>query len=168
MTKIISITFAMVACCLTLSAQPLQSSVRPKIQNIAARLKKENVLHLGAPVGITGELETRNKYYRLFQKLGAKATNDELVTLTNDKSKIIVLYAFNVLSARGYPGLKEIFLQHVNDTADFWMSGGCTGVIGKVNSHVLRLLNPEYFPDGKAPLSQMEYDKYLAMIDRKL
>jgi hypothetical protein len=167
MTRTILMMIAFVAAsCLTVYAQPSQTSLRPKVQTIVSRLKKENVLHLGAPVGFAGKPETNNRYYKLYKRLNAKATNEELETLTNDSSKVIVLYAFDILSSRGYSGLKDIFVKHVSDTTDVWMAGGCTGSVGKVNSHMLGYLNPKYYPNDKALLTKTEYDNYLALIDK--
>ena len=123
-------------------------------------------MHFGAPVGDAGIPETNNKYYKLYIRLNAKATNEELVTLTNDSSKVIVLYAFDILSSRGYSGLKDIFISHVSDTTDVWMAAGCTGSVSKVNLYMLGYLNPKYYPTDKALLTQMEYDNYLALIDK--
>jgi hypothetical protein len=35
--------------------------------------------------------EASNKYYKRYKRLDVKATNEELITLTNDSSKVIVL-----------------------------------------------------------------------------
>ena len=151
MTKTISIIIAFVTLSwLTVAGQQPQTTLRPTIQTIISRLKKENVLHLGAPVGFAGIPETKNKYYKLYKKLNTKATNEELVTLTHESSKVIVLYAFDILSSRGYSGLKDIFLNHVSDTTVVWMAGGCTGSVGKVNSYMLvkklQSMTPELGP----------------------
>src|SRR5260370_1027980 len=79
--------------CSTIIAQTKQYDVRPDVQNIVSALKKESTLHLGAPVGFAGIPETKNKYYKLYQKLSTEATDEELVSLTSDNSKTIVLYS---------------------------------------------------------------------------
>ena len=151
---------------LTLFAQKSDNSLRTNIQTIVWKLKKENILHLGAPVGEAGKPETNNKYYKLYKRLAAKAVTEELVSLTNDSSRLIVLYAFNILSSRGYSGLKDIFLQHVSDTTEIWIAGGCTGAVVKVNSYMLSYLNPKYYQSSKVFLTKEEYDMYLALVDK--
>lgn len=149
-----------------LAAQTSQTPLRPKIRAIVNRLNKEKVLHIGGPVGVDGRPETANKYYKLYQQLGAKATDNELVSLTADSSSVIVLYAFNILSGRGYFGLKEIFLNHVNDITEVWIAGGCTGSLSKVNAFMLECLNPKFYPLDKPVMTKAEYDNYLAVFDK--
>ena len=164
--KSIWLTVAYVALSwLTVDGQQSQTTLRPKIESIVSRLKTENGLHLGAPVGYAGKPETDNKYYKLYKRLSTKAKDEELVHLTNDNSKVIVLYAFDILSSRGYPGLKDVFLDHLNDTANVWIAGGCTGVIAKVNSYMLSYLDPQFYPPGKSFLTKSEYEDYLNLVD---
>ena len=145
--------------CLAVVGQTTVNGMRPKIQKITAKLRRESVLHLGSPVGFAGIPETNNKYYKLYQKLNSQAKDNELVTLINDESKTIVLYSFLILYSRHYNGLKEIFLQKIKDTSEVWVAGGCTGSITRVNLFMLRQLNPAYIQQPY--LSQKEYDKYM-------
>jgi hypothetical protein len=147
--------------CFTMAAQPILTPIRPGIQNIVSELKKEKTLHLGAAVGYAGIRETNNKYYKLYKKLKAKATDEELLSLTSDHSKTIVLYSFLVLYSRNYNGLKEVFLKNSKDTSDIWIAGGCTGVVDKVNTFMLRQLNPANMDSRQPYLTQEEYDNYL-------
>ncbi len=147
--------------CLTILGQTTQNDIRPSIQRIASKLKNETTLHLGAPVGFAGIPATNNKYYKLYQKLGVIATDKELVSLTNDNSKTIVLYSFLVLYSRNYHDLKEVFLKNIKDTSEVWIAGGCTGSLDKVNTFMLRQLNPAYADSRQTYLTQNEYDKYM-------
>ena len=147
--------------CLTVIGQTTQNDIRPGIQRIVSKLRKETTLHLGAPVGFTGISETNNKYYKLYQKLSSKATDKELVTLTNDNSKTVVLYSFLILYSRNYSDLKEVFLKNIKDTSDVWIAGGCTGSIARVNTFMLKHLNPAYMDSRQPYLTQEEYDKYI-------
>jgi hypothetical protein len=141
---------------LTINAQV---TIRTNILNIATKLQKDDYVHFGYPVGFAGIPETNNKYYKLYKKLEAKATTQELVELTKNKSALIVVYAFDILQQRNYDGLKNIFLQHVNDTAWFWTASGCTGALDRVNWFMLGRLKPI---DGIAgnSLTKLEYDLY--------
>jgi hypothetical protein len=157
---VISLTLLLMFC-LTVAAQPTPTNIRPGIQNIVSELKKEKTLHLGSAVGYAGIRETNNKYYKLYQKFKAKATDEELLSLTSDNSKTIVLYSFLVLYSRNYNGLKEVFLKNIKDTSYIWIAGGCTGVLDKVNTFMLRQLNPAYMDSRQPYLTQEEYDNYL-------
>jgi hypothetical protein len=147
-------------------AQSRQIDIRPKIQNIVIKLQNESTLHLGSPVGFSGIAETNNKYYKLYKKLEANSTDKELIFLTKNQHKTIVLYSFLILQTRNYPQLKDIFLTHVNDTADVWIAGGCTGTIDKVNSFMLRQLNPGLVDKEGPYLTKSDYDHYLTLTSK--
>jgi hypothetical protein len=136
-----------------------QSSIRPNILHITNKLRKDNQVHFGYPVGFAGKLETGNKYYKLYKRLKAKVTEQELLELAKAKSALLVVYAFDILQERNYEGLKNIFLDHVNDTTWFWTAGGCTGFTDRVNWFMLSRLKPL---DGTATnrLTKSEYDLY--------
>ena len=144
---------------LTLSAQTTQNILRPKIERLCNKLRKEDEVHFGYRVGIAAEPELNNKYYKLYLKLKDKATDEELVLLTKDTSKCIVVYSFDILWQRQYSSLKDIFIQHQNDTTFFWTAGGCTGMLDRVNWFMLRRLNP-YFEGGKKHLTKEDFDLY--------
>lgn len=152
--------FAFIFCFQSVGQSP-SVDTRPSIQRIVTKLSKEKTLHLGAPVGFAGIPEKNNKYYKLYQKLSSKATDKELVTLTNDNSKTVVLYSFLILYSRNYSDLKQVFLKNIKDTSDVWIAGGCTGSIARVNTFMLRQLNPAYMDSRQPYLSQEEYDKYI-------
>lgn len=123
------------------AAQNTQVHIRPGIARMAAKLEKDKMLHFGAPVGFAGKRETNNKYYRLYQKLKNKATNEELVALTQHNTSVPkLIYSFEILYHRKYAGLKNIFLEHINDTTWYWTAGGCTGVLNRVNLFMFRLM----------------------------
>ena len=143
---------------LTIGANDSVNNIRRQIQSFVDKLQKDNQVHFGYPVGYSGKRETKNKYYKLFKRLESKATIEELVELTNYKSPVIVVYAFEILKSRNYQGLKNIFLSHPNDTAWYWTAGGCTGVLNRVNWFMLRRLRP--IADQKNSLTNAEYDLF--------
>lgn len=151
--------------CLQSVGQSTQVDIRPNIQRLVTKLSKEQTLHLGAPVGFAGIPETNNKYYKLYQKLSSKATDKELVALTNDNSKTVVLYSFLILYSRNYADLKEVFLKNIKDTSDVWIAGGCTGSIARVNTFMLRQLNPAFMDSRQPYLTQEEYDRYIKELE---
>lgn len=136
-----------------------QLSVRASVLNITNKLQKDNQVHFGYPVGFAGEPEHDNKYYKLYKRLKAKATTQELVALTKSTSALVVVYAFDILQERNYEGLKSIFLDHVNDTTWFWTAGGCTGFVDRVNWFMLKRLKPADSMETNG-LTKSEYDLY--------
>ena len=152
-------TLLLLACFVaTLSAQTTE--VRPSITNITNKLRKENQVHFGYPVGFAGTPETNNKYYKAYLKLKDKATDDELVKLTNDTSECIVVYSFDILWQRQHSSLKTIFLDHQNDTTFFWTAAGCTGMLDRINWFMLRRLSPNHNDESKKHLTKEEFDLY--------
>ncbi len=152
---------------LTINAKPNQHDIRPKISRIVDKLKKDNYVHFGYAVGYGAVRETKNKYYKLYLKLKAKATNDELVSLTKDSSKNIVVYSFAILHSRDYENLKSIFINHISDTTFYWTAGGCTGFIERVNWYMLRQLKPTDKDDNKNYLTTKEYDEYCSKFKKQ-
>ena len=140
--KVNLFAFALGFSTLKANAQTIQTIIRPIISNIAYKLQKDNYVHFGYPVGFSGKPERNNKYFKLYKRLNAKAKDLELVELTKSKSEVIVVYAFDVLRSRNYEGLKNIFLEHVNDTTWFWTAGGCTGFVDRINWFMIRRLKP--------------------------
>jgi hypothetical protein len=152
---------------LTIDAEAHQIDIRPRITKIVNKLKKDDYVHFGYAVGYGAVRETKNKYYRLYLKLKAKATNDELFLLTKSSSKNIVIYSFAALHSRGYENLKSIFINHVDDTTFYWTAGGCTGFIERVNWHMLRELKPGKNGIDKNYLTNQEYDMYCAKFKKE-
>ena len=148
--------------CSTVEAQNIQTEIRPKIKSIVSDLRKTNTIHLGLPVGISGYRDTSNEYYKLYQRLAKEAIDYELVLLTGDSSETIVMYSFLSLYSRNYCGLKEIFVSHIKDETLVRTAGGCTGSIDRINSRMLKLLNPEY--SKYQYLTQKEYDQFFNQI----
>lgn len=142
-----------------------QSGIRTNILNIAEKLQKDNQVHFGYPVGIAGKPETSNKFFKLYKRLKAKATDQELVELTRSKSALVVVYAFDILQERKYEELTNVFLDHANDTTWFWTASGCTGFVDRVNWFMLRRLKPT---DGNTTsLTKVDYDMYCSRFKKE-
>ena len=154
-----SLIFASSFLTATTFANSNDTTLRPRINRIVEKLKKDNYVHFGYAVGFSGERETKNKYYKRYQQLSRKATNEELVALTQNNSKNIVVYSFAILQARNFENLKSIFIQHINDTTFFWTAGGCTGFTERVNQFMLGRLKP-FDLAVKNYLTKQEYDNY--------
>ena len=136
-----------------------QTDIRPKILNIVQKLQKDNQVHFGYPVGYAGKPETNNKYYKLYKRLKSKATTKELVELTQSKSALTKVYAFDILQSRNYSNLKSIFIDNLSDTTWYWTASGCTGFVDRVNWFMLRRLKPiDSLPVNS--LTKDEFDLY--------
>ena len=145
---------------LPLSAQTNKIVLRPKIDNLVSKLRQEDEVHFGYPVGYAGRPETNNKHYKQYLKLKDQAKDEELVLLTQDTSKCIVVYSYDILWRRQYPNLKSIFLQHQNDTTFFWTASGCTGSLCRVNWFMLWKLRPSEKEGVNSNLTKEEYEIY--------
>ena len=142
-----------------------QTVIRSNILKITERLQQDDQVHFGYPVGFSGKPEINNKYYKLYKRLKAKATTEELVALNKHRSPIIVVYAFDILQSRNYEGLKTIFLDHVSDTTWYWTASGCTGSLNRVNWFMLRRLKPTN--DEKRSMTRSEYDLYCSKFEEE-
>ena len=146
--------------CMSLRAERDKDTLRQRIRTIVEKLRSEKEVHFGNPVGFAGRRETNNKYYRKYLKLQKRASDRELLALTNDNSKEIVIYAVTILHSRQYTDLKAIFFEHQNDTAWYWTASGCTGVLNRVNWYMLRLLRPDQGSNSKNSMTKDEYNLY--------
>lgn len=140
--------------------QEVIHDIRPGIDRIVKKLSKEPIMHLGFPEGMGGKLATKNKFYKLFQKLSNRATDPELLALTDHRSKIIVAYSYLILHTRNHKDLKKIFLKYINDSTRVGVAGGCTGSSQQLNLFLLDILNPAYYDSRLPYLKQEEYDNY--------
>src|SRR5436305_7843741 len=83
------------------------------LSEIIKDIAKENVL-MGPMVGIAG---VRPRQWERYETMQSKATDKELLELTNDTNKVVRSYAFHALAERGTTDLFPIVLQHLSDTA---------------------------------------------------
>lgn len=134
------------------------------IVRLAVKLEMSDGLHLGARVGYLLKPETGNKYYRAFQQLNRRATEAELVALAESKSALVKGYAAYALFPRNSPSLKAVFLKNQKDTTWTWESGGCTGVIDRMNHYLLRLLAPRPGVVSAMTFTREEFDVYDKLI----
>jgi len=93
------------------------------INEITIEIAKTNVL-MGGAVGIAGE---RPKQWDRYEFLRLKATDRELLALTNDTNAVVRCYAFQALATRSKTDLFSIVVQHLSDTACVHTLYGCLG-----------------------------------------
>lgn len=87
------------------------------------------------------------------------ASMDDLVYLTNHKIPTIRCYAFIGLMTKNYPKLKDIFLEHLKDTAVVQTRYDCVGERETVMKFMLEYFHPRSL-QSKIKFNQNEFDKY--------
>lgn len=103
-----------------------------------------------------------------FHNLLKVASAEDLVFLTNHKAPVLRCYAFYGLELKKYPEVKEIFYDHLKDTAVVHSVYGCIGSYRTVMEIMLAEFHPAT-KQNKFRFSRAEYDKFerIAEIYRK-
>ena len=136
--------------------------VSDSLQPIVDSLIGFGVVH-DAAIGYSGEETT---VYKHFKKLQAKATDKELINLTDHDSATVRAYAYWALAKRKNPEVKNILTRHINDTTEFWFVSGCSPDLEKVNKFYLDLVNPEYYTPDCIKLTSQEMKKFSKIIEK--
>lgn len=106
------------------------------INEITREIAKTNVL-MGGAVGIAGE---RPKQWDRYEILRSKATDRELLALTNDTNVVVRCYAFQALATRSKTDLFSIVVQHLSDTTTVHTLYGCLGGSQKAGDFFLETI----------------------------
>lgn len=106
------------------------------IREIVRGIVKTNVL-MGSAVGVAAE---RPKQWDRYEALRSKATDKELLTLTNDMNGVVRCYAFQALTEKKTTDLFPVALQHLSDTATVHTLYGCLGGSQKVGDFFLETI----------------------------
>lgn len=144
-----------------------EAEVRSSILRVIDKLRSEDRMHIGNPVGYAGIPETGNQYYKLYLRLKSNASNSELLQLVKDSSDIIKLYSFMILADRGDSSVRGIFLENIENASCVWIASGCTGVVNQVNHFMLSCLRPD-LPASPKVFTMQEFRAYAKAIDMKL
>lgn len=104
------------------------------ISEIVKDIAKTNVL-MGSAVGIAGN---RSEQWDRYEVLRSKATDDELLSLTNDTNTVVRCYAFQALAEKNYVDVSPVVIRHLSDTATVHTLFGCLGGSEKVGDFMLR------------------------------
>lgn len=91
------------------------------LKMLVADIAKTNVL-MGGAVGIDGG---RPEQWSRFDLLRAKATDQELIALTDDTNAVVRCYAFQALAEKNYVDVYPIVICHLSDTATVRTYNGC-------------------------------------------
>jgi hypothetical protein len=106
------------------------------INKIIREIKSDNVLK-GSAVGIAGQ---RPMQWDRYVALRTKATDKELLALTNDSNGVVRCYAFQALVERKTVDLFPVVLRHLSDTSTVYTLYGCIGGSQKVGDFFLETI----------------------------
>jgi hypothetical protein len=109
--------------------KPSSESISEIVRDIA----KTNVL-MGSAVGIAA---ARTEQWDRYEALRLRATDKELLALTNDTNAVVRCYAFQALGERKINNLFPVILRHLSDTAMVHTLYGCLGGSQKVGDFFL-------------------------------
>lgn len=135
---------------------------RPSIslKALIADIAKENVL-MGGAVGIDGG---RPEQWNRFDLLRAKATDQELIALTDDTNAVVRCYAFQALAEKNYIDVYPIVICHLSDTAKVHTLNGCLIGSKKAGDFMLEEVYSKCGQDGNRHLNTNQR----AMVDSLL
>jgi hypothetical protein len=128
MKRISFLSFVVVVILLACNGKQQENSSDRKVlkepftlRTLVADIAKENVL-MGGAVGIDGG---RPDQYNRFDLLRSKATDQELIALTNDTNAVVRCYAFQALAEKNYIDIYPVVISHLSDTAKVTTLSGC-------------------------------------------
>ena len=96
--------------------------------------------------------------YLRYVWLSEKASTPKLLELLNHSNSVVRVYAFWALKARNYVDIKNVVLDHIGDTLNFFLQEGCDGYYLHINLYFLKL--------SRNLFTDVEFKKYLALISK--
>ena len=109
------------------------------LNEIVTEIANCNVL-MGSAVGIAAQ---RPEQWDRYDVLRSKATDVELLALTNDTNSVVRCYAFQALVERNSTDLFPVVLRHLSDTATLHTLHGCIGGNQKTGDYFLEAVTEE-------------------------
>lgn len=100
----------------------------------------------------------RPPQYDSFTELKNKATEDELVELTNHPNGVVRCYAFWALTYKPTAKLLPIVIAHIVDVSSVNTQFGCIGSSEKVGDFFVDLVTPKYVDFNSKKLTAAEYE----------
>lgn len=116
---------------------------------------------MGGAVGIAGE---RPKQWDRYEALHSKATDKELLALTNDTNAVVRCYAFQAFVTRNKTDIFPIVVQHLSDTTTVHTLFGCLGGSQKAGDFFLETITETRGNDNFQRLTE----KQRAIVDSLL
>ncbi len=144
-----------------------KTKISAQTEQIVTKIEKVNEL-MGSAVYYEG---VRPQQYDNFTELQKKATQNELLQLTNHPNGVVRCYAFWALSYNPSSNLLPIVISHINDTASVKTQFGCIGSREKVGDFFIDIVTPQYVDLDSKKLTRAEYvylDSVLVYTSNKL
>jgi hypothetical protein len=98
------------------------------------------------------------KQYNNFEELQKKATQTELLELTNHPNGVVRCYAFWALSFNHSVDLFPILIKHIHDTTAIDTQFGCLGSTEQVGDFFINVVTPQYVDLNSKKLTNAEYE----------
>jgi len=125
---------------LLLSQFSYGQEISKKIQKVVDKIAEDN-MYKSSAVGYAGE---RTKQWDRFIELSEKATDEDLIILTDHKSPAVKCYSFQALAERNNPKTFEILLNHLKDNDTIETFHGCLMSSQLVGDFFLDVVTPNY------------------------
>ena len=124
------------------NGQTEDSEISNEISSIVKQISKENMV-TGSTVGFPG---TQPKQWDRFVRLQKKATDKELILLTEHKNEAVRCYAFQALVMRNNGKCFEILKAHLTDNKYVKTFFGCTMRVGvdRVSDYFIQCVWPPF------------------------
>lgn len=126
--------------------------ISKKIQKVVDKIAEDN-MYKSSAVGYAGE---RTKQWDRFEELKKRATDEELIILTNHKSPAVKCYSFQALAERKSPKTFEILLNHLKDTDVIETFQGCIVSVQLVGDFFLNVVTPNYISISAYKLNEVQ------------
>ena len=131
-----------------------RTKISRQTEQVVSKIEKVNEL-MGSAVYYAG---IRPAQYDNFTEMQKRATQEELVELTNHPSGVVRCYAFWALTYKSSANLLPIVITHISDTESVNTQFGCIGSREKVGDFFINLVTPQYVDLKSKKLTPAEYD----------
>jgi hypothetical protein len=131
-----------------------KTKISKQTVKVVTKIEKVNEL-MGSAVYYSG---MKPKQYDNFEELQKKATQTELMELTNHPNGVVRCYAFWALSFNSSVDLLPIIIKHINDTTSIDTQFGCLGNTEQVGDFFINIVTPQYVDLNSKKLTKTEYE----------
>ncbi len=139
---------------LLLCSSSYAQDVSTPIQMLVDKMEKIN-MYMSSAVGYAGMKPEQWEHY---EELKKKATDEELIILTDYRNSAVKCYAFQALAERKHPKTFDILLLHLNDKETVSIVQGCIGGYQTVGEFFLEVVTPKFISLSAYKLN--EYQQY--------
>ncbi|MBI1183267.1 hypothetical protein GC194_03275 [bacterium] len=140
---------------LTISATLYAQTVRPEIKRLVDGIAEDNIVKSSA-VGIAG---SQSDQWNRYISLKEKATNEELIALTDHTNGAVRCYSFQALATRKNINVYSILIRHLYDTALVTIFQGCLLGSETIGDYFLKVVTDPYNDGETCKLNEIERQK---------